>query len=148
MKWYEIVGLISSILSIISAIFAGFSWFKSRKNKNETEKIRSEIFKKFHSLNDVKLMQEINLTIKNVNDRIFGLNKIRDNIGKEGFNDVHQLLSKIQSQIIYNNVDVANNVKKSKRLLKNDKICDDDVSKLTEYLSNISRIIDSQERSL
>lgn len=148
MKWYEIVGLISSILSIISAIFAGFSWFKSRKNKNETEKIRSEIFKKFHSLNDVKLMQEINLTIKNVNDRIFGLNKKRDNIGKEGFNDVHQLLSKIQSQIIYNNVDVANNVKKSKRLLKNDKICDDDVSKLTEYLSNISRIIDSQERSL
>lgn len=148
MKWYEIVGLISSILSIISAIFAGFSWFKSRKNKNETEKIRSEIFKKFHSLNDVKLMQEINLTIKNVNDRIFGLNKKRDNIGKEGFNDVHQLLSKIQSQIIYNNIDVANNVKKSKRLLKNDKICDDDVSKLTEYLSNISRIIDSQERSL
>ena len=148
MKWYEIVGLISSILSIISAIFAGFSWFKSRKNKNETEKIRSEIFKKFHSLNDVKLMQEINLTIKNVNDRIFGLNKKRDNIGKEGFNDVHQSLSKIQSQIIYNNVDVANNVKKSKRLLKNDKICDDDVSKLTEYLSNISRIIDSQERSL
>lgn len=148
MKWYEIVGLISSILSIVSAIFAGFSWFKSRKNKNETEKIRSEIFKKFHSLNDVKLMQEINLTIKNVNDRIFGLNKKRDNIGKEGFNDVHQLLSKIQSQIIYNNIDVANNVKKSKRLLKNDKICDDDVSKLTEYLSNISRIIDSQERSL
>ena len=148
MKWYEIVGLISSILSIISAIFAGFSWFKSRKNKNETEKIRSEIFKKFHSLNDVKLMQEINLIIKNVNDRIFGHNKERDNIGKEGFNDVHQLLSKIQSQIIYNYVDVANNVKKSKRLLKNDKICDDDVSKLTEYLSNISRIIDSQERSL
>lgn len=147
MKWYEIVGLISSILSIISAIFAGFSWFKSRKNKNETEKIRSEIFKKFHSLNDVKLMQEINLTIKNVNDRIFGLNKIRDNIGKEGFNDVHQLLSKIQSQIIYNNIDVANNVKKCKKLLTNKNLCDNDISKLTEYLSNISRIIDNQERS-
>lgn len=68
-------------------------------------------------------------------------------LGKKGFNDVHQLLSKIQSQIIYNNIDVANNVKKSKKLLTNKKLCDNDISKLTEYLSNISRIIDNQERS-
>ena len=34
MKWYEVVGLIASVLSIISAFFAILSWIKSRKNKN------------------------------------------------------------------------------------------------------------------
>jgi len=147
MKWYEIVGLVGSIVSIMSAFFAGISWYKARKNKSEAEKIKDEIFRKFNSLNDIQLMQEINLTIKNVNDRTFGPNKERDSLGKEGFNDVYQLLSKIQSQIIYNNPDVSKNVRNCQKLLSNNKLSDDEISKLTGFLSNISRKIDNQERS-
>ena len=142
-----IVGLIASIVSIISAFFAVLSWIKSRKNKTETEKMRDDIYKKFASLNDIQLMNEINLIIKSITERNFGKNKVTSSVGKAGFNDVLQLLNKIKSQQIYNQSEIAKQVNKGIRILKNTSLSDDQIIDLTDCLTNISRIIDTKERS-
>lgn len=147
MKWYEIVGLIASIVSIISAFFAVLSWIKSRKNKTETEKMRDDIYKKFASLNDVQLMNEINLTIKSITNRCFGKNKTTSSLGKSGFNDVLQLLNKIKSQQIFNQSEIASQVNKGIKILKKSSLTDEQIIDLTDCLTNISRIIDTKERS-
>lgn len=147
MEWYEVVGLIASVVSIVSAFFAVLSWIKSRKNKNATEKMRDDIYKKFVSLNDVQLMNEINLTIKSITERSFGKNRTTSSVGKSGFNDVLQLLNKIKSQQIYNQPEIAKQVNKGIKILKSSSLTDDQIIDLTDCLTNISRIIDTKERS-
>lgn len=147
MEWYEVVGLIASVVSIMSAFFAVLSWRKSSKNQNETEKIRDDIYKKFNSLNDIQLMNEINLTIKSIIERSFGKNKATSSVGKVGFNDVLQLLNRIKSQQIYNQSEIAKHVNKGIKILKKTFLSDEEITDLTDCLTNISRIIDTKERS-
>lgn len=146
MKWYEIIGLIGSAVSIGSAVFAFIQAKKAKTEKKEAAKMKDEIYGKFNSFNDLQLMNEINLTIKSITDRSFGKNKTTSSLGKSGFTDVLQLLNKIKSQHIYNQLEIAIQVDKGIKILKSPVLPDDQIIDLTDCLTNISRTIDTKER--
>ena len=67
MKWYEIIGLIGSVVSIGSAIFAFIQAKIAKAEKKEAVKVKEEIITRYANYNDSQLRSKIEGVLRQLN---------------------------------------------------------------------------------
>lgn len=147
----DIISIVTSAVSIISAIVSVIHAFKAKKEKKEAQKIKEYIFEKYDNYNDSQLRVEIiNLSNDLSKIREKSLEKNPLTTGRNLFDDISELLIKLQSQKIYEIESITNSVKECRLIIANlDKSrCNEQISDLIGHLTGIARHIDKSIRSI
>ncbi|NLM00705.1 MAG: hypothetical protein GX220_04550 [Treponema sp.] len=147
----DVLSVIGTAVSVIAAIFSFIQATKSKKEKSESQKIKEYIIEKYANYNDSQLRIEIVHVLKDlskIRKKPFEQNPLTT--GRKIFDDISQLLIKIQSQKIYETEVITNSVNACNLIITNlDKTTfSEQMSDLIGHLSDIARHIDNSIRSV
>lgn len=147
----DVISVIGTAVSVIAAIFSFIQAIKAKKEKSESQKIKEYIIEKYANYNDSQLRIEIVNVLKDlskIRKKPFEQNPLTT--GRKIFDDISQLLIKIQSQKIYETEVITNSVNACNLIITNlDKTTfSEQMSDLIGHLSDIARHIDNSIRSV
>lgn len=147
----DVISIIGTVVSVIAAIFSFIQAIKAKKEKSESQKIKEYIIEKYANYNDSQLRIEIVNVLRDlskIRKKAFEQNPLTT--GRKLFDDISQLLIKIQSQKIYETEAITNSVKACNLIIDNlnKTKFSEQMSDLIGHLSDIARHIDNSIRSV